>query len=300
MSKSKGLSRKAALAKGALAVYLHPKLAQDASITKAELKPVAELLATVTGKNWLAKKSALVAAVAKCTAGKLAADANLDDMPGMLDRLDDQDAGPDDNMGGDQPDGGPMSKMLAFLTGKLSDEDLAQVQALCATGDEAETDEEKKAREEAERKAKLTGDDPPPTPGSAGLPARPATSNQEPKVDKPTMDAAIAKARGEAEESTIKRMQAIHAAENEVRPYIGEIAIAQDSAEAVYKLALDHAKIDLTEVHPSAFRSMVRALLPKLAADAKKLTTVPIALDAAGRDAFKSMFPSAVAPRQLG
>lgn len=76
------------------------------------------------------------------------------------------------------------------------------------------------------------------------------------KVDKTAMDAAIAQARKDTEAATVKRMNEIRAAEKEVHPLIGDI-VAQDSAEAVYKLALDHLKIDVTDVHPSAYRALV-------------------------------------------
>lgn len=298
MSKMKGLSRKAALAKGALAVYLQPKIAQDAKITKEEGNAVAAVLASVTAKNWPAKKSAIVAAVTKAMTGKLAADADLDDMPGMLDNLDNMDTGPDDNVNGD----GPMEKMLSFLEGKLSPEDLAQARALCAVGDADETPEEKAAREAKEKKEGMAGDDPPFTAGTPGAPARPGTGNMEKKMDKAAMDAAIAAAQTATEQATITRMRAITTAENEVRPYVGDIANVPDTAEAVYKIALDHAKIDLTDVHPSAFRSMVRALLPKLAADARTVAnlTTTVALDAAGVESFNKQFGLVARPRQLG
>ncbi|NWC11928.1 DUF2213 domain-containing protein [Pseudomonas agarici] len=104
------------------------------------------------------------------------------------------------------------------------------------------------------------------------------------KVDKKAMDSAL-KA---VEQNTIKRMNAIRAAEDDVRPLIGAV-VAQDSAEAVYKLALDHASIDVKGVHPSAYRALVN--LHK-----KGLTSKPvprIALDAASEKSFAERFPTA-------
>lgn len=104
------------------------------------------------------------------------------------------------------------------------------------------------------------------------------------KVDKKAMDSAL-KA---MERSTIKRMQSIRAAEEDVRPLIGAV-VAQDSAEAVYKLALDHLQVDVEGVHPSAYRSLVQ--MHKTTATAKKPER--IALDAKANDDFAARFPTA-------
>jgi hypothetical protein len=75
--------------------------------------------------------------------------------------------------------------------------------------------------------------------------------------DTKAMDAAIKVAKAEAESAAIKRMQAIAQAEKDVQPILGEIA-AMDSAEAIYKLALDQAGVDTDGVHPSAYRALVK------------------------------------------
>lgn len=104
------------------------------------------------------------------------------------------------------------------------------------------------------------------------------------KVDKKAMDSAL-KA---VERNTIKRMNDIRAAEEEVRPLIGAV-VAQDSAEAVYKLALDAAGVDVTGVHPSAYRALVR--MHANTATAKP--TPRIALDAKADEDFATRFPTA-------
>lgn len=104
------------------------------------------------------------------------------------------------------------------------------------------------------------------------------------KVDKKAMDSAL-KA---VERNTIKRMQDIRAAEEEVRPLIGAV-VAQDSAEAVYKLALDAANVDVAGVHPSAYRALVRM-------HANTATAKPaprIARDAKADEDFATRFPTA-------
>lgn len=82
----------------------------------------------------------------------------------------------------------------------------------------------------------------------------------------PAMDAATLRAEIFAEAGAIRE------AERAVAPFIGEVRTAHDSAASVYKLALDHAKVDITGVDPSAFKAMV-SLLPRPDAAA------PIALD---------------------
>jgi len=90
--------------------------------------------------------------------------------------------------------------------------------------------------------------------------------------DKKAMDKAIKVACDETEKRVIARMEALHTAREEVAPLVGKVAL--DSATAVYKFALDHAKVDIEGVHPSAYRSLVkmhlgqRASKPKFAEDA--------------------------------
>ena len=73
--------------------------------------------------------------------------------------------------------------------------------------------------------------------------------------DRKAMDAAI---KG-AEQRTMDRFNAIRRAEREVAPILGEVA-AMDSAEAVYKMALDALGADTSGVHPSAYGALVREL----------------------------------------
>ncbi len=109
--------------------------------------------------------------------------------------------------------------------------------------------------------------------------------------DKPTqaaMDAAIQSAVKETERATIARMNAIRQAEKEVAPLIGEV-MAQDSAEAVYKLALDSAGVDTKGVHPSAYGAMVR-MLGRAKTEPKERN---IAMDSSINDGFAARYPTA-------
>lgn len=115
----------------------------------------------------------------------------------------------------------------------------------------------------------------------------------EDKVDKQAMDAAISEAVAKTQAETVARMQAIHQAERDVEPIIGRIVVAQDSAENVYKLALDHAKVDVTGVHPSAYKAMV-AMLKTQGSQTSVNPAASLAQDSAdGSKSFAEMFPNA-------
>lgn len=139
--------------------------------------------------------------------------------------------------------------------------------------EEEESEEERKKREEAEAKAAADAEE---------------EEQRKKEEEGKAMDAAIKAASAKAEADAIKRMQAISKAEKEVQPIIGDVA-AMDSAEAVYKLALDHLGIEVADVDPSAYRAMVRM---HLASNEGKKTR--LAQDAAkGGDWMSENFPHA-------
>lgn len=302
------LSRRAALVKGALLAHLKPKLAADA---QPELNPI---LAALTRANWPKSKSALVAALKP----KLASDADVESLVSLLDSLEGEDPSEDEDppaatapVAAPTTDAGPVDTILSALRGKLSDDDLAEIEpmlrGLKLAGDEEEDDP--------------AGDTPPPTPGT---PAPPATNGSAATVTKdsdvvsrPAMDAALAQVRTQvrheartamdaamrevvkqaakdAEDAAIRRMRAVADAESFVMPWVGRLAVAQDSAEAVYRAALDALGINLSGIHPSAFRAILEA-------QPKPGTARPrIALDAAAQKGFAERFPHASAIKQLG
>lgn len=119
----------------------------------------------------------------------------------------------------------PMAKVIDFLQGKLSPEDLDALK-------------------------KIMG-------------ANMATDNKIPGVTKAAMDAAIATAvataKTETETTTIARLNAVRAAEEAVRPYVA-IKTAMDSADSVYKFALDKLGVKgLDKIHPSAYPALLAA-----------------------------------------
>lgn len=272
------LSRKALLASGALRAYLHPKMAADKSI---DLTPV---LTGVNAKNWKASKPKIVSALGAATMGKLAADADIADVTAMLDKLDDVADGvadepvpppgpdPDDDAAIGDGEADAAARVAEFLEGKLSPEDIQAVMTLL-----------KPEVDPAEKPPVANGKDATPPPFVKGKDTKSVGITQQ------AMDAALAKTRAETEAATIAKLRAIQAAEREVRPHIGELVIAQDSAAGVYKLALDAAGIDLTDVPEDAYRAMVRMLPAKGEPAAGKPR---IAMDTAGTAKMKERFPN--------
>jgi len=158
--------------------------------------------------------------------------------------------------------------------------------------DEDETEEEKAAREKKEaadkakdKKARDKAKDEDEEDDKDDKKAKDAEKDEEDK--KAAMDAAIKLATDNAVKAATANAQAIRKAEREVQPLVGEIA-AMDSAEAVYRFALDSAGIDNQGVHPSALPALI-----KLAVQNKSAVTPRVAADSAAADDFRKRFPTA-------
>lgn len=305
MHKKPPISRKAALAKGAVMALCGLQLASDAKVVG--------LLDGVTARNWLERKPQIVTALKPLMAN----DADVTGLVKLLDGLDTADA--DMGVTDDDPiaamDDDPVEKILALVRGKISDEDLAAVEAAVramvpaapAPGDApldgAAGGDPDEAQLEAELQALLAGgeggDDPAPGKDDASVAIAPPVSPTNPdvsKVDKQAMDAAIKTATDKAEANTIARLRGIQEAERVVRPYVGELAIAQDSAEGVYKIALETMGVETKGIHPSAFRAILEARpIPGGA-----VPSVRVAMDSATAKSFTEKYPHAAGLRQLG
>lgn len=231
MSK-KVLSRFAVMAMGSTAFYLGPKLAADAKI---DLTPIFD---GVSAKNFKEKKPAIVTAL---KAGvTLAKDASLDDVTTFLDKLEACEV--TEGADADPNSGLPMTKeaMAAksatdakaardeFLKGKLSAEDKAAYDAMFG-----EKEEEPEAKDEFP----------------------PKKEDEEEKVDKKAMDAAIKS----AVEITRKQLAGAAEAREFVVPWAGKLPLALDSADEIYKAALQTLDVKVDGVHPSAFKAILEA-----------------------------------------
>ncbi len=92
-------------------------------------------------------------------------------------------------------------------------------------------------------------------------------------------------------QSTIDRVNAIYEAKEDVAPLVGKLG-AMDSAESVYRFALDHLGVDYKGVHPSAYRALVKA---HTSVQAKP----KLAQDSAGASDFLAQFPGAARLKRI-
>lgn len=245
------LTRQALLVEGALAAHIRPKLAQDA---KLDLRPV---LSRVTAKNLASQRKSILDDVKTAVTGKLAQDAEIDtnDLEKILEVV--EALGPEEEAAPATDDDLPAAGETAVDSDGLSEEEEAQYQAL------------------AKRR-------------------KPAASDEEPdddkdKVSKPAMDAAIASAVKAAEARVRTTLRDIATAEDDVRPYVGKLAVTFDSASDVYQSALEAMGVDIKGVHPSAFRAILKSQ-PK---PNTKASNPAVAMDAAAKKSFEERFPNA-------
>jgi hypothetical protein len=250
------LSLMAGVAKGAVGIYLRPKLAADQKIV------LAPLFKGITAKGWKSQKAKLAADIKAALKGKLAKDADVEDLVELLDSLDGEvsempaedeeelEAGKKKPDGKENPEGeddegeGHSEEDETALWRQLH----AMIGRMLADGEERE------------------GEDEPPD--FQGKPKTEAGEENKEMVSKGAMDAAMKKVAQDTETATIARINAIHDAKTVVEPFVGKLAGAFDSAAAVYRYALEKAGIDLKGVHESAFGPMVKMLpSPKSAHD---------------------------------
>lgn len=273
MIKTKALlSRKALLVQGALIPYLAPRLAADAAL---DLGPILDGL---TRKNFAGRRAGIASAITKATTGKLAQDADLGDLVELLDTMKGIESGdPEDddltldaeviNNGAEDPE---------RTNGTAEDDDTELMAKLKAAG----LDDETIAKVCAAMK-----------PAADAEVVDPANAAEQPDfVSKGAMDAAIAKAVKTTERTTVTRMNAIREAEATCKPFIGELAVAMDSAESIYQLALEAADVNLEGISPSAYRAMV-GMLPQPGARTAGRPTM--AEDAAAATSFAERHPDA-------
>lgn len=157
-------SPKALVTKGALTAYLVPRLATDHQIAK--VMDFGTILEGTTAKNFNTKKAIIESCVRAAVRGKLAADADIEDLADLLDALADHDDTDEVDMDALENNGGlpygtshegsdtepdeTLAKVKEFLKDKVSPEVIEQLDAFTATDEE--TDEEKERRMMMERR----------------------------------------------------------------------------------------------------------------------------------------------------
>lgn len=110
---------------------------------------------------------------------------------------------------------------------------------------------------------------------------------EDDKVSKTAMDSAIRLAADSATKKAAENFRKVREAEQIVRPLIGDV-VAMDSAEDVYRTALEQSGVDIADVHPSAYPAMV-----KMAISQKENSRPVIAQDSASVSEFEKAFPTA-------
>ncbi|HEN3607721.1 TPA: DUF2213 domain-containing protein [Yersinia enterocolitica] len=107
------------------------------------------------------------------------------------------------------------------------------------------------------------------------------------KVSKTAMDSAIRLAVDGATKEAAKNSRRVREAEKIVRPLIGDV-VAMDSADDVYRTALEQSGVDIKGVHPSAFPALVQ-----MAISQKQNSRPTIAQDSTSISDFEKAFPTA-------
>lgn len=169
----------------------------------------------------------------------------------------------------------------------------AEVRKALLALDEAEKEDEKENKpaddeDDDEKDKKKTADDEDDEEGKdKKKTAEDEDDEEDDKVCKTAMDSAIRLAADSATKKAAENFRKIREAEQVVRPLIGDV-VAMDSAEDVYRTALEQSGVDIAGVHPSAYPAMV-----KMAISQKENSRPVIAQDSASVSEFEKAFPTA-------
>ncbi len=291
MSKARLMTRKASVAAGALMVALKPVLAQDASI---DLGPI---LLKAKPRKFAAAKKGILADLTKALNGvKLAQDGDVgeivESVAELLDAIDGDKTIVDDADTTDVNAGAPpvddtsmdsdMAAVKAYLKSKGVPDDViagmpGETKPDSTALDADETDEAKAARLKKEKDEK---DD--------------KVAKDKDLVSKPAMDAAIAAAVEQTRKDTIASMGSIEEAKRKVRPHTGELVMAFDSAEAVYRHAFKVIGRDVSKIEGAGAVAALEAMLDMVPVPGQRQNAQPtLAQDSATVTAFEAMHPNA-------
>lgn len=289
----------AGIVAGSLFAYVGPRLAQDGKVDfKKVLAPMRK------GKSFRDVKPQIIAALRAEVAGKLAQDADIEDVAALMDAveaitcepsaavptgLDPMEGDPDVEITDVDDDGEAeivrddeppelMAKVREFIKDHVDDDVLAQFDQL--VGGEHEPEEIPEEPLEEEEDDDMMGRDR----------RRHGMDNY---VTKPAMDAAIAL----TEKRVRENERAISAAREHVAPWVGRIALACDSADEVYRAALGSLGVKYEQDWPS---SALRAMLDRHPKPGSGRDDGLIAVDAKPSSAsFAERFPGAARVRHV-
>lgn len=180
-------------------------------------------------------------------------------------------------------EGDKFDEIRKFLTGKLTDEDMAQLDELMGAIAEAGVRHEEEEAESAAPEALAPKVEEQATDEDEEDEEK--KKDEDDMVTKPAMDAAIAAAVA----AERRRQKEIRDAEEAVRPVVGKL-VAQDSAESVYRAAFKKLNKDVSKVHASA----LPVLFSELAVvKGKPVNSNAVAMDAGAREEYAKLFPHA-------
>lgn len=291
----------------ALTTYLKPRLALD-----AKTPVMAGIFKDIPGAKFKDMKPEIakrVRALALDGKHKLAKDATLDDVEKVLGMLEEHEVeGGDESVSeaqhnamesaahgsstlgipekvgkefadADKGKSYDAEPMKAWLREKgMGEDDIAHLTGMLPKNAAQDEDpEEKKKREEAE--AKKAAED------------KARDESMKDMVTKGAMDEAIKAAVGAAVQGERSNSKATMAALQKVRPVVGELALAFDTAAEVYRHVLKSKGITNADaIHESALETMVD-LLPKAGARPVEMSTGTLGMDAAATESFNTRFP---------
>lgn len=149
-----------------------------------------------------------------------------------------------------------------------------------------ETEEERKDREDKDRAEDRKARDA--RRGADAKRARDAKRGKDEEdmtgMDKKAMDAAITAAAATATGNALRIGREIRDAEREVRPYVGDLEMSFDSAEGVYRQALDQLGVaEAKTIHVSALKAIL-SMQQKAGAKPADTARTPMGMDAATID----------------
>ena len=277
-------SMKATVAYGALLGYLKPKLAMDAAMPN-----IGKALATFEPGKFKAATPSFVKALEKALGKvKLAQDADLagivEGVQQLMASVDgdktvedeavvDPESDPNDMMGGEEDDtsmdegdeGNGMEALAAYLKSKgVPDDVIAGMPGM--------------AKPKVEKPA-LDKD-------TVDVETGPDGKEKPKPFTKGAMDAALKL----VETNTINRLNGINAAKAHVRPVVGELDMAFDSAEGVYRKAFEMRDQDVTAIKGKGAEVALKAMWDMVPVPGAR--PVQIAQDSAGSADFNKMFPN--------
>ena len=310
------LSPRALALRAALYTILRPRLAQD---QKLDLNPV--LLALRKGKSLKEQKPVITRAINDAVQGKLAQDTDIEDVANFLDAIENLTDSPltdvpelpdedrdqlelrdvDDDgreeLVRDAEEAPIIAKIREFLKGVgLSNDVLAQFDQLVASEDEPEDvvdrdkdgvpDKEEKDMTRDRRRAMDRGAGKRPAMDKEKMPAQPA-------MDAAAVERLVNERVQAAQTRERENAREVQVALRQVRPIVGEINIACDSAPDVYGAALSILGHSTKNVPREAYKAMFE-IAGKAAQSNRENSNRRYAQDAAlpqGTASFAERFP---------